>query len=117
MAGNDFLQIQAYGNITFLVSTHHGRRELLLTDVAYVPDYFAKVIGLSRMGNNDIHFNPGWNCVYLRNQTLVKRKYQGHWFINAKPIKFQKTPTPATPISSSQVSLAASSPSTPFSHQ
>ena len=80
------MEIKEYGDVTIKVNTLIGMEEIDLTDVAYVPGFFANVLGLLRCKPLGINFDSGRNCLYLKHlsNVICNLEYtNSHWLIDA----------------------------------
>lgn len=110
-AGGQLLQIKEWGEVELQVNTPSGKQPFKLTYVAYIPEFFTNVLGLSRCRNLDIHFNSGRNCLYQRvpsNPVCYLEYKDGHWLIDADE---KARPPPRAIQSAAAVSGYRSKPS------
>jgi hypothetical protein len=106
IAGGEIRQIEAWGTVTLTVDTPRGHESIRLRQVAYVPEFHANVMGLSRCRKRGIHFDSGGNLLYEKMlngiNTVANLEFTGgHWLIDSDPA-VRPMPQPA------QVFVAAS---------
>jgi hypothetical protein len=65
----------------------HGRKDILLPHVAYVPGFLTNLFALGHCRDSGIHFDSGPNIIYkdeISNIVANLAYSHGHWLLDAK---------------------------------
>jgi hypothetical protein len=86
-AGTATQQVVACKEVIVKVNQDSVRKDILLTQVAYVSGFLANLFALGRCHKSNIHFDSGRNILYKDriSSVIANLAYShGHWLLDAK---------------------------------
>jgi hypothetical protein len=86
-AGTAAHQVAAWGEVIINVNRGNARKDILLTQVAYVPGFLTNLFALGRCRRSGIHFDSGHNILYKDklSRIIANLTYShGHWLLDAE---------------------------------
>jgi hypothetical protein len=86
-AGTASHQVVAWGEVIVKVKRGSVRKDILLTQVAYVPGFLTNLFALGRCRKSNIHFDSGRNILYkdkISNVIANLAYSHGHWLLDAE---------------------------------
>lgn len=110
-AGNQFLEIEAYGSIEVHFQGENGKkRSLTLSNVIYISDFMTNIVSGSRLAAKGLHFDTYQARLHMNGNTIgYAPMLEGHYFMERNSMHQSITSTSA---SSAITSTSASSATT-----
>jgi hypothetical protein len=86
-AGATSYQVAAWGEVIISINRGNQKKDILMTQVVYVPGFLTNLFALGRCQCSGIHFDSGRNIRYKERVSNVVANLaysQGHWLLDAK---------------------------------
>jgi hypothetical protein len=87
IAGNDQVQIEAYGDVLITAEGSYGPKQILLKKVAYVPSFHTSVASLRRFIKQNVHWDTEGNRLTYKGRTFCHTPvHHGQWVLEYNPL-------------------------------
>ena len=82
IAGPGPLAVTAYGIITLRIDTPTGKKNLILSNVHYVPSFTVNVVSASLLADKGMHIDSYQSRIHRDYKTVFYlKKVGGHWLV------------------------------------